>query len=58
MPDLPVILLTGWGERPLSLAEHPGLADRILGKPLRLDDLLTVVPELTVRAAEPPGETA
>jgi CheY-like chemotaxis protein len=57
-PHLPVILLTGWGEQPMGQSEHPGLVDRILGKPVRLNDLLTAIHELTARTAEPPAETA
>jgi signal transduction histidine kinase/CheY-like chemotaxis protein len=43
----PVILLTGWGEQPASQADHPGLVDRILGKPVRLDELLATIEALT-----------
>ena len=42
----------------LGRPEHPGFADRILGRPVRLGDPLTAVHELTVRAAELSGETA
>ena len=45
---LPVVLLTGWGE---AAGEDgaAGLVDRVLGKPLRLEDLLAVIGELTDR---------
>ncbi len=42
----PVILLTGWGENGAD-APVPGLVDRILGKPVRLEDLLTAISQLT-----------
>ena len=44
---LPVILLTGWGEHGAVEPPASGLVDRVLGKPVRLDDLLTVIRELT-----------
>ena len=55
VPDLPVILLTGWGEEPASQREHPGVVDRILGKPVRLNDLLAAIRDLTVTADYPPS---
>jgi CheY-like chemotaxis protein len=51
----PVVLLTGWGERPASHSEHAGLVDRILGKPVRLDELLNTIRDLT-RPTDEPGE--
>jgi CheY-like chemotaxis protein len=42
----PVVLLTGWGEQGAE-APAPGLVDRVLGKPVRLEDLLAVIAELT-----------
>jgi CheY-like chemotaxis protein len=45
----PVVLLTGWGEQPASQADHPGLVDRILGKPVRLDELLATIEDLTAK---------
>jgi CheY-like chemotaxis protein len=51
----PVILLTGWGERPASHSEHAGLVDRILGKPVRLDELLAAIRDLT-RPTDGPGD--
>jgi CheY-like chemotaxis protein len=49
-PDLPVVLLTGWGEQVAGGAgpEDGSVADRILGKPVRLDELLRVIADLTV----------
>ena len=57
-PDLPVILLTGWGERPASQAEHPGVVDRMLEKPVRLNDLLTAIRDLTSLAENHPSPRA
>jgi signal transduction histidine kinase/ActR/RegA family two-component response regulator len=51
----PVILLTGWGERPASHSEYAGLVDRILGKPVRLDELLAAIRDLT-RPTDEPGD--
>jgi PAS domain S-box-containing protein len=51
----PVILLTGWGERPANHSEHADLVDRILGKPVRLDELLATIRDLT-RPADEPGD--
>jgi CheY-like chemotaxis protein len=44
---VPVVLLTGWGEDGTGEASVAGLADRVLGKPVRLKDLLAVIQELT-----------
>jgi PAS domain S-box-containing protein len=52
-PNVPVILLTGWGEQAASVLEQPGLADRIVGKPVRLDELLTTIHELTTKTSVP-----
>jgi len=41
------VLLTGWGEHGTGEAQPAGLVDRILGKPVRLEDLLAVIDELT-----------
>ena len=50
-PGLPVILLTGWGEE--TTADSPGASavDRILGKPVRLNDLLQAIEDLSASAA-------
>ena len=47
-PELPVILLTGWGEQaePREGSDDRRYVDRILGKPVRLDDLLRAIGEL------------
>jgi PAS domain S-box-containing protein len=44
---LPVVILTGWGEQASVEAEGSGLVDRILGKPVRLEQLLRTIAELT-----------
>jgi PAS domain S-box-containing protein len=46
-PGVPVVLLTGWGEHGATETPTPGLVDRVLGKPVHLDDLLAVIAELT-----------
>jgi signal transduction histidine kinase len=45
-PRLPVILLTGWGEQVADRQGAEEAADRILGKPIRLEDLLKAIGEL------------
>jgi PAS domain S-box-containing protein len=57
-PRLPVILLTGWGEHPASQADHPSLVDRILGKPVRLDELLVAIEQLTAPDDRGPDASA
>jgi PAS domain S-box-containing protein len=47
LPQVPVVLLTGWGEHGAAETPAPGLVDRVLGKPVRLEDLLGVIGELT-----------
>jgi len=56
-PDLPVVLLTGWGERVAggAGAEEGSVVDCILGKPVRLDELLTVIADLTAASGKVPG---
>jgi GAF domain-containing protein/CheY-like chemotaxis protein len=49
-PRVPVILLTGWGEHGAGEASVAGLVDRVLGKPVRLEDLLALIDELTKAA--------
>ena len=44
---VPVVLLTGWGEYGAGEPPAAGLVDRVLGKPVRLEDLLAVIRELT-----------
>ena len=49
-PKLPVVLLTGWGEQGAEEPPAAELIDRVLGKPVRLQDLLAVIEELTRQA--------
>ena len=49
-PKVPVVLLTGWGEQGAGEPPAAELVDRVLGKPVRLQDLLAVIEELTKRA--------
>jgi len=46
-PALPVLLLTGWGDQAAVEAEGEACVDRVLGKPVRLEDLLAAIAELT-----------
>jgi PAS domain S-box-containing protein len=50
-PDVPVILLTGWGHRMLAENERPSGVDRVLSKPPKLSVLRAALAELT---AHPP----
>ncbi len=45
-PDLPVILLTGWGQRLVDEDDVPAHVDRVLSKPPRMAHLRTVLAEL------------
>jgi PAS domain S-box-containing protein len=53
-PRLPVILLTGWGEHVFDSGDDQGMVDRILGKPVRLEELLRTIAELTADIQQPP----
>jgi CheY-like chemotaxis protein len=46
-PATPVILLTGWGDQLVGEAGGREAVDRVLGKPVRLKDLLAAIAELT-----------
>jgi signal transduction histidine kinase/CheY-like chemotaxis protein/HAMP domain-containing protein len=46
-PHLPVVLLTGWGEHWAGDAPEPAATDRVLGKPVKLDELLRTIAELS-----------
>lgn len=46
MPTMPVVLLTGWGQRLLAEAERPPNIDRILSKPPRIHELRTLFAEI------------
>jgi CheY-like chemotaxis protein len=50
-PDVPVILLTGWGQRMLAENDRPPGVDRVLSKPPKLSALRAALAELT---AQPP----
>lgn len=55
-PDLPVVLITGWGDQPEGSGSAPaGLVDRVVGKPVRLEDLLATITELTGGSTTPQG---
>ena len=45
-PHTPIILLTGWGQRPVGDNEPPPRADRVLSKPPRLSELRAALAEL------------
>jgi PAS domain S-box-containing protein len=49
-PEVPVVLMTGWGELMAREQTDKAPVDRILGKPVRLGDLLGVISDLTTRA--------
>jgi CheY-like chemotaxis protein len=46
-PRARIILLTGWGQNPLSDNDRPPQVDRLLSKPPRLRELRQVLAELT-----------
>jgi PAS domain S-box-containing protein len=56
-PHMPVILLTGWGQRMLDDSDVPSSVDRVLAKPPRLADLRLVLTQLTSSRSDssPPG---
>ena len=47
VPTCPVVLLTGWADQHTEETAGPGLVDRVLHKPVRLQELLQVIAELT-----------
>jgi signal transduction histidine kinase/CheY-like chemotaxis protein len=47
VPTCPVVLLTGWADRQTEEPAGPDLVDRILHKPVRLQELLQVIEEVT-----------
>ncbi len=51
-PDLPVMLLTGWGENLLQTHVTGALPDAVLGKPINQSDLLNAVAMMLRRKAE------
>jgi CheY-like chemotaxis protein len=46
-PTCPVVLLTGWGDPQAEDQARHNLLDRVLHKPVRLQELLQVIAELT-----------
>jgi len=52
-PDTPIIMLTGWGQQPLSDSERTPQVDRLLSKPPRLQELRTALAELTAGRGAP-----
>jgi PAS domain S-box-containing protein len=49
-PDVPVILLTGWGHRLLAEHDRPASVDRVLSKPPKLAVLRLALSELTAES--------
>ena len=52
LPTCPVVLLTGWGDQRLDEPASRDLVDRVLHKPVRFQELLQVIAELTATAEE------
>jgi signal transduction histidine kinase/CheY-like chemotaxis protein len=50
-PMLPVILVTGWGSEVSRDVPDSHIVDRVMGKPVRLDDLLEAIAESRVTMA-------
>jgi CheY-like chemotaxis protein len=50
LPQTPVVLLTGWGQRLTAENQVPPHVDRVLNKPPRLRDLRAALAELVRRA--------
>jgi DNA-binding response OmpR family regulator len=46
-PDMPVIMLTGWGERPSADSRPTPHVDRLMSKPPQLQELRIALAELT-----------
>ena len=46
-PDLPVVLITGWGDQPEAEAPPDAGVDRVLTKPVPASTVLAVIAELT-----------
>jgi CheY-like chemotaxis protein len=49
-PDVPVIMLTGWGHRLLAESDAPPGVDRVLAKPPKLAALRRALAELTTES--------
>lgn len=52
-PDLPVLILTGWGPEGIDDGSIVGAADRVLGKPIPIRDLVRAVGEVIEPPASP-----
>jgi CheY-like chemotaxis protein len=52
-PSMPVILLTGWGQRLMSDGEVPDHVDRVLSKPPKLRELRTALAETAAGNGSP-----
>jgi len=46
-PTVPIVMLTGWGQRLVADDEVPPHVDRVLNKPPRLAELREILAELT-----------
>jgi len=46
-PYLPIILLTGWGDRALMESEDGALVNTVLPKPVRIDDIVQAISDVT-----------
>ncbi len=57
-PTLPVILITGWGSEVARDIPDSRIVDRVLGKPVPLDDLLEAIAEVRIAAAMAPAPNA
>jgi CheY-like chemotaxis protein len=55
MPSMPVILLTGWGQRLVMEDDIPAHVDRVLGKPPKLRELREALASLTMEGANAPS---
>jgi CheY-like chemotaxis protein len=49
-PQVPVVLLTGWGQPLVDGSAERASVDRVLEKPIRLEELQDVIARLTTRA--------
>jgi signal transduction histidine kinase/CheY-like chemotaxis protein len=56
-PGVPVVLLTGWGDQPgIEENRDRRLVDKVLGKPIRLEDLQEVIADLLPHVPEDSGK--
>ena len=52
-PHLPVILLTGWGQQATSSAPGQECVDRVLAKPIRLEELQDAIAQVAIGPPDP-----